>query len=131
MVESESEMSERTEVTGGDWEAGKPEYINDDLSRSYMVKIIARQTGFSDGVGTAFGNTPKEALANGWLMAAAKEMREALENVAAALQSIHGTQRNGHCVMCLAKVRCQNLYARLLIKEALAAAKPPEVGDRT
>ncbi len=68
-------MSELKDVSGGEWEATYSRQIGESL---FCCDIQAQLHGPRFEVAEAYGRTPKEALANARLMAAAKDMAEAL-----------------------------------------------------
>lgn len=102
-----------TGVTGGDWEVALPTGLMVPAS-SYDVAIVRKEGECLRVVGSAIGDTPEQAFANGYLMAAAKKMRDTLE---AVLLEVDNEDDDGPFL---------NAHTEGRLMEALAATKPPE-----
>lgn len=97
-----------TDVTDGDWEVFQ-------TKSNRHVRIMADlDTENEDIVANVMGDTPEQALANAYLMAAAKKLQAALQRVASYLEEFPDCDGASHGVP-----------LSLLIDDALAAAQPP------
>lgn len=75
-------MSELKDVSGGEWRVAGDGRDYSHLVESNVYSIISKHNQW---LAECYGNTPEEALANARLMAAAKDMAEALKLAKRAL----------------------------------------------